>query len=220
MVSSFHISVVVADSGRLYKRASRTVMSKVYFYYSAMNAGKSTVLLQSSYNYQERGMNTLVLAPALDTRSGPGKVASRIGLSAVAQSFIREDDLFALAEQDHARRVLSCVLVDEAQFLTKAQVEQLTDLADRLRIPVLCYGLRTDFLGNLFEGSQWLLAWADNLIEIKTICHCGRKATMVLRLDASGAPVKTGAQIEIGGNDRYVSVCRRHYKASQAAWLL
>lgn len=195
-------------------------MSKIYFYYSAMNAGKSTVLLQSSYNYQERGMNTLVFAPALDTRAGAGKVASRIGLSADARAFTREENLFTITEAEHAKRVLSCVLVDEAQFLTKAQVEQLTDLADRLRLPVLCYGLRTDFLGNLFEGSLWLLAWADNLIELKTICHCGRKATMVLRLDASGAPVKTGAQIEIGGNERYVSVCRRHYKDSQSAWLL
>ncbi len=195
-------------------------MSKVYFYYSAMNAGKSTLLLQSSYNYQERGMNTLVLAPQFDTRSGPGKVASRIGLSAEAKGFKRDENLYTLAEEDHEKRILSCVLVDEAQFLTKAQVEQLTDLADRLRIPVLCYGLRTDFQGNLFEGSQWLLAWADNLIELKTICHCGRKATMVLRLDAGGAPVKTGAQIEIGGNERYVSVCRRHYKESQNAWLL
>ena len=195
-------------------------MSKVYFYYSAMNAGKSTLLLQSSYNYQERGMNTLVLAPQFDTCAGPGKVASRIGLSAEAKAFSRDENLYTLAEEDHAKRILSCVLVDEAQFLTKAQVEQLTDLADRLRIPVLCYGLRTDFQGNLFEGSQWLLAWADNLIELKTICHCGRKATMVLRLDAGGAPVKTGAQIEIGGNERYVSVCRRHYKESQNAWLL
>ena len=195
-------------------------MSKVYFYYSAMNAGKSTVLLQSSYNYQERGMNTLVFAPAFDTRSGAGKVASRIGLSAEARAFARDENLVALTEEEHSKRPLSCVLVDEAQFLTKAQVEQLTDIADRLRIPVLCYGLRTDFLGNLFEGSLWLLAWADNLIELKTICHCGRKATMVLRLDASGAPLKTGAQIEIGGNERYVSVCRRHYKDSQSAWLL
>ncbi len=195
-------------------------MSKVYFYYSAMNAGKSTVLLQSSYNYQERSMNTLVFAPAMDTRSGPGKVASRIGLSADARAFARDENLYAITEEEHGRRVLSCVLVDEAQFLTRAQVEQLTDIADRLRIPVLCYGLRTDFLGNLFEGSLWLLAWADNLIELKTICHCGRKAIMVLRMDASGAPVKSGAQVVIGGNERYVSVCRRHYKDSQTAWLL
>ena len=194
-------------------------MAKVYFYYSAMNAGKSTVLLQSSYNYQERGMNTLVFAPALDTRFGAGKVTSRIGLSAPARAFSQMDDLLALTREALEKQPLSCVLVDEAQFLTKAQARQLTDIADTLRIPVLCYGLRTDFQGNLFEGSQWLLAWADNLIELKTVCHCGAKATMVLRLDASGKPAKHGAQIEIGGNDRYVSVCRRHFKESQAAWL-
>ena len=194
-------------------------MAKVYFYYSAMNAGKSTVLLQSSYNYQERGMNTLVFAPALDTRFGAGKVTSRIGLSAPARAFSQTDDLLALTREALEKQPLSCVLVDEAQFLTKAQARQLTDIADTLRIPVLCYGLRTDFQGNLFEGSQWLLAWADNLIELKTVCHCGAKATMVLRLDASGKPAKHGAQIEIGGNDRYVSVCRRHFKESQAAWL-
>ena len=194
-------------------------MAKVYFYYSAMNAGKSTVLLQSSYNYQERGMNTLVFAPALDTRFGAGKVTSRIGLSAPARAFSQMDDLLAITREQLEKQPLSCVLVDEAQFLTKAQARQLTDIADTLRIPVLCYGLRTDFQGNLFEGSQWLLAWADNLIELKTVCHCGAKATMVLRLDASGKPAKHGAQIEIGGNDRYVSVCRRHFKESQAAWL-
>ncbi len=195
-------------------------MAKVYFYYSAMNAGKSTVLLQSSYNYHERGMNTLVFAPALDTRFGPGKVTSRIGLSAPARVFAPADDLLAIAREALEQQPLACVLVDEAQFLTKAQALQVTDIADTLRIPVLCYGLRTDFQGNLFEGSQWLLAWADSLIELKTVCHCGRKATMVLRLDASGKPATQGAQIEIGGNDRYVSVCRRHFKESQAAWLL
>ncbi len=195
-------------------------MAKVYFYYSAMNAGKSTVLLQSSYNYQERGMNTLVFAPALDTRFGPGKVTSRIGLSAPARVFAPADDLLAITREALEKQPLACVLVDEAQFLTKAQALQVTDIADTLRIPVLCYGLRTDFQGNLFEGSQWLLAWADTLIELKTVCHCGRKATLVLRLDASGKPATQGAQIEIGGNDRYVSVCRRHFKESQAAWLL
>lgn len=195
-------------------------MSKVYFYYSAMNAGKSTVLLQSSYNYQERGMNTLVFTPALDNRYGVGKVASRIGLSAPARAVSRTDDLLAHTREALEKQPVACVLVDEAQFLTKAQVQQVTDIADTLRIPVLCYGLRTDFQGNLFEGSLWLLAWADNLIEIKTICHCGRKATMVIRLDASGKPVKEGAQIEIGGNERYVSACRRHFKESSAAWLL
>jgi thymidine kinase len=187
-------------------------MSKVYFYYSAMNAGKSTVLLQSSYNYRERGMHTLVLTPALDDRAGRGKVRSRIGLETDAHAFHAGDDLLALARAEHARAPLACVLVDEAQFLTRAQVHQLTEIADQLRLPVLCYGLRTDFQGNLFEGSQWLLAWADNLIELKTICHCGRKATMVLRLDAGGKPVREGEQVEIGGNERYVSVCRRHFK--------
>jgi thymidine kinase len=191
-------------------------MSKIYFYYSAMNAGKSTVLLQSSYNYQERGMNTLVLTPALDERFGAGKVKSRIGLEADARIFGAADNLLDLARAEAAKRPLACVLVDEAQFMSRAQVHQLTDIADVLRIPVLCYGLRTDFQGNLFEGSQWLLAWADNLIELKTICHCGRKATMVLRLDAGGKALKEGAQVEIGGNDRYLSVCRRHYKESLA----
>ncbi len=191
-------------------------MSKVYFYYSAMNAGKSTVLLQSSYNYRERGMHTLVFTPALDDRFGAGKVKSRIGLEADARVFGKADDLLDLARAETAARPVACVLVDEAQFMSRAQVHQLTDIADVLRIPVLCYGLRTDFQGNLFEGSQWLLAWADNLIELKTICHCGRKATMVLRLDAGGKPLKEGAQVEIGGNERYLSVCRRHYKESLA----
>ncbi len=191
-------------------------MSKVYFYYSAMNAGKSTILLQSSYNYRERGMNTLLLCPALDTRAGVGQIRSRIGLEAGATSFAVDADLLELTREVHARTPLACVLVDEAQFLTSAQVYQLTEIADVLRIPVLAYGIRTDFQGNLFEGSQRLLALADNLIELKTICHCGRKATMVLRVDASGRAVREGAQIEIGGNDRYVSVCRRHFKEGRA----
>ncbi len=164
-------------------------------------------------------MNTLVFMPAVDTRHGVGKVKSRIGVEADALPFSSTDDLLAITREDLQKRTISCVLVDEAQFLSKAQVNQLTDVADRLSIPVLCFGLRTDFQGNLFEGSQWLLAWADNLIELKTICHCGRKATMVLRLTASGTPVKEGAQVEIGGNERYVSVCRKHFKDSQAAWL-
>ena len=195
-------------------------MAKLYFYYAAMNAGTSTTLLQADFNYRERGMETMLWTANLDDRAGIGTIGSRIALSAPAHTFSADVNLFDAIVQELLKRKLHCILVDEAQFLTKAQVEQLTDLADRLRIPVLCYGLRTDFLGNLFEGSLWLLAWADNLIELKTICHCGRKATMVLRLDASGAPVKSGAQIEIGGNERYVSVCRRHYKDSQSAWLL
>lgn len=191
-------------------------MSKVYFYYSAMNAGKSTILLQSSYNYQERGMETLLLCPALDTRAGLGRIKSRIGLEAGATAFAADADLFALTRERHERSPIACVLVDEAQFLTSAQVYQLTEIADVLRVPVLAYGIRTDFQGNLFEGSQRLLALADNLIELKTICHCGRKATMVLRVDATGKAVREGAQIEIGGNDRYVSVCRRHFKEGKA----
>lgn len=187
-------------------------MAKVYYYYSAMNAGKSTLLLQSSYNYRERGMHTLLFTPALDTRAGAGRIRSRIGLEAEATAFGPDDNLLALVRAAHAAQAVSCVLVDEAQFLRQAQVRQLTDIADELGIPVLCYGLRTDFQGDLFEGSQWLLAWADDLTEIKTICHCGRKATMVLRLDATGQPVREGAQIEIGGNDRYVSVCRSHHR--------
>lgn len=189
-------------------------MAKLYFYYSAMNAGKSTVLLQSSYNYQERGMRTLLFAPALDTRAGTGRIESRIGLHADAQPLLPEQDLLAAVRTEHATQRVACVLVDEAQFLTPAQVWQATDVADTLDIPVLCYGLRTDFQGKLFPGSAVLLGLADNLTELKTICHCGRKATMVLRLGADGRPQRDGQQVEIGGNERYVSVCRRHYKAS------
>lgn len=176
-----------------------------------MNAGKSTILLQSSYNYQERGMRTLVLCPEFDNRFGDRKVASRIGLSADAIPFSTSDNLFRLAQRETTQKEIHCILVDEAQFLTKPQVRQLGDVCDRLDIPVLTYGLRTDFQGNLFEGSQYLLAWADTLTEIKTICHCGRKATMVLRIDSSGRPVREGEQIQIGGNDRYVTVCRKHF---------
>jgi thymidine kinase len=191
-------------------------MAKLYFYYSAMNAGKSTVLLQSSHNYKERGMRTLVFTPALDTRSGRGRVRSRIGLEAEAIAFGPKDDLLATVREEDAQAKVSCVLCDEAQFSSKAQVGQLARVADELDIPVLCYGLRTDFLGHLFEGSLWLLAWADNLIEIKTICHCGKKATMVLRLDATGKAMREGKQVEIGGNERYVSVCRRHHREAMA----
>jgi thymidine kinase len=187
-------------------------MSKVYFYYSAMNAGKSTVLLQASYNYHERGMRTLLFIPAIDTRAGVGRIVSRIGLGADATPLRADDDIYAQVKADHRRQSVACVLVDEAQFLTRRQVEQLTDIADTLRVPVLCYGLRTDFQANLFEGSAALLALADDLIELKTICHCGRKATMNLRVGPDGRGVKEGAQVEIGGNDRYVAMCRRHFK--------
>ena len=178
-----------------------------------MNAGKSTSLLQSSYNYRERGMNTLVLTPALDNRHGVGKVTSRIGLETDAKAFTPEHDLLNLVSTAHANNALHCVLVDEAQFLTREQVYQLGEVTDSLDIPVLTYGLRTDFRGEPFEGSKYLLAWSDNLRELKAICHCGAKATMVIRLDESGNPVKEGSQVEIGGNDRYVSLCRRHFKA-------
>ncbi|MCA9109396.1 MAG: thymidine kinase [Planctomycetaceae bacterium] len=187
-------------------------MAKLYFYYSAMNAGKSTTLLQASYNYRERGMHTLVLTPELDRRYGIGKVASRIGLQSEAITFQSHTNLRNLCEREHLAQTLHCVFVDEAQFLTRQQVDQLTDVVDELNIPVLAYGLRTDFLGNLFEGSQYLLAWADSLQEIKTICHCGRKASMVLRIDAEGKPLREGEQIKVGGNESYVSVCRLHYK--------
>ena len=188
-------------------------MAKLYFYYSAMNAGKTTTLLQSAYNYHERGMRTLILTPALDNRYGEGVVASRIGLKANAVRFGGEEDLLALVQGDIAARgPLHCVFVDEAQFLSKAQVWQLSDVVDKLNVPVLAYGLRTDFRGELFEGSRYLLAWADNLDEIKTICHTGRKATMVVRVDEQGRAVTEGPQVEIGGNDRYVSVSRAEFK--------
>ena len=187
-------------------------MAKLYFYYSSMNAGKSTSLLQSSYNYKERGMNTLVLAPQLDNRFGVGKVTSRIGIETEATTFTTDTDLFGLIEGSSDEMPLHCVLIDEAQFLTRDQVFQLTEVTDKLSIPVLAYGLRTDFQGEPFDGSKYLLAWADTLKELKAICHCGAKATMVLRLDEEGRAVTVGSQVEIGGNDRYISMCRRHFK--------
>ena len=188
-------------------------MAKLYFYYSAMNAGKTTTLLQSAHNYRERGMRALLLTPALDHRAGHGRIASRIGLQAEGVPFAREDDLEARVRADIAAHgPLHCVLVDEAQFLTRAQVWQLSEVVDALRIPVLCYGLRTDFRGELFEGSQYLLAWADELNENKTICPTGKKATLTVRVDEQGRAVTAGPQVEIGGNERYVSVSRAEYK--------
>jgi thymidine kinase len=192
-------------------------VAKLYFYYSTMNAGKTTTLLQSAYNYHERGMRTLILTPKLDDRAGVGIVASRIGLKAQAKTFTREDDLAGLVRQELAAKgKIDCVLVDESQFLSKAQVWQLSDVVDSLNIPVLAYGLRTDFRGELFEGSQYLLAWADNLIELKTICHSGKKANMVVRVDAQGRVVTDGPQVEVGGNERYVSVSRPEFKKIMA----
>ncbi|ASA54704.1 thymidine kinase [Vibrio gazogenes] len=187
-------------------------MAQMYFYYSAMNAGKSTTLLQSSFNYRERGMNPVIYTAAIDDRFGVGKVSSRIGLEEEAYLFRESSDLFEEIDQLHQQMKVDCILIDECQFLSKEQVYQLTDVVDRLGIPVLCYGLRSDFKGELFPGSQHLLAWADKLVELKTICHCGKKANMVVRVDAQGQPIAEGAQVDIGGNDRYVSVCRKHYK--------
>ncbi len=187
-------------------------MAQLYFYYSAMNAGKSTALLQSSYNYQERGMRTLVYTAEIDDRFGAGKVSSRIGLSSPAKLFNQGTDLREEIGSEHLREPIHCVLIDESQFLTRDQVYALSDVVDDLDIPVLCYGLRTDFRGELFTGSQYLLALSDKLVELKTICFCGRKASMVLRLDQQGRPYNEGEQVVIGGNERYVSVCRKHYK--------
>jgi thymidine kinase len=186
-------------------------LAKLYFYYASMNAGKSTTLLQADFNYRERGMRTMLFTAAIDTRFAAGTITSRIGLEAAATPFDRATDLAAIAAQAHAIDPLACVLVDEAQFLTEAQVDQLAHLADAVGIPVLAYGLRTDFQGVLFPGSARLLALADALVEIKSVCACGRKATMNLRVDAEGRAVSQGEQTEIGGNDSYVALCRRHF---------
>jgi thymidine kinase len=187
-------------------------VAKLYFYYSAMNAGKTTALLQSAHNYRERGMNPLLFTPALDDRIRIGLIKSRIGLEAEATAFGNQDDLYEATRTRLERENIHCVLVDEAQFLTRDQVFQLTEIVDRLNIPVLAFGLRTDFQGELFEGSRYLLAWADILEELKTICHTGRKATMVVRVDENGYALREGSQVEIGGNERYVSVSRREFK--------
>lgn len=185
-------------------------MAKLYFYYSAMNAGKSTTLLQSSYNYKERGMQTLLFAPSIDTRFGSAMVYSRIGVQQEAIAFDDTFDFFAYT-QEHKTSQLACVLIDEAHFLKKNQVASLISITKELSIPVLTYGLRSDFLGEPFEGSTYLLAWAEELVEIKTICHCGRKATMNVRIDADGKPVTQGDQIHVGGNESYVSMCMIHF---------
>ena len=191
--------------------AKQGAMAKLYFYYASMNAGKSTTLLQADFNYRERGMATMLWTAALDDRGTAHAIESRIGLGADALRFAPDTDIHARVMAEHAMAPLACVLVDEAQFLSKAQVWQLARLADEANIPVLCYGLRTDFRGELFPGSAALLGIADALIELKAVCHCGRKATMNLRVDAGGAAVRQGAQTEVGGNDRYVALCRRHF---------
>jgi len=186
-------------------------MAKLYFYYAAMNAGKSTTLLQADFNYRERGMQTMLWTAALDERAGAGMIGSRIGLEADANRYSEDTNLFEAVVRELIKRKLDCILVDEAQFLSRDQVLQLCRISDELKIPILCYGLRTDFLGNLFPGSAALLALADALIELKAVCECGRKATMNLRVDAEGDAVAAGAQTEIGGNDRYVALCRKHF---------
>ena len=186
-------------------------MAKLYFNYSSMNAGKSTMLLQANHNYIERGMNPRIYTSDLDNRFGKGEIVSRIGLKAKSNIFSSKTDIYKDVLNFRKNSIVDCVLIDEAQFLTQNQVSQLGKVVDELDIPVLTFGIRTDFQGNLFEGSKYLLAWADNLKEIKTVCHCGRKATMVLRLNAKGEVVSDGTQIEIGGEEKYVSVCRKHF---------
>jgi thymidine kinase len=191
-------------------------VAKLYFYYASMNAGKSTNLLQADFNYRERGMATMLFTAAIDNRFAAGTITSRIGLSAPATPFDAATDIAAQVAERHTDAPVACVLVDEAQFLTDAQVDQLAWLADTLGVPVLAYGLRTDFQGALFPGSARLLALADSLIEIKSVCACGRKATMNLRVDDAGRPIAQGQQTEIGGNDRYVALCRRHFTEALA----
>ena len=188
-------------------------MAKLHFYYSAMNAGKSTTLLQSSYNYNERGMDTLLYTPIIDRRYGIGKIASRIGLQNEAIAIDKKFNLFDSIKKKLADNPnIHCVLIDEAQFLTKAQIEQLSNVCDFLQLPVLTYGIRSDFRAEPFEGSIYLLTWADHLIEIKTICHCGKKATMNMRIDQQGKPMTEGSQVDIGGNDKYIATCRKHFR--------
>ncbi len=192
-------------------------MAKLYFNYSTMNAGKSTVLLQASHNYRERGMDTYLLTAAVDGRAGTGRIASRIGISSEADTFQPEDDVYAMIERRISEGSVACAFVDEAQFLTEDQVWQLARAVDDLHVPVLAYGLRVDFQGKLFPGSAALLALADEMREVRTICECGRKATMVIRQDEKGNPITEGAQVQIGGNETYVSLCRKHWREAVGA---
>ena len=187
-------------------------MAKLYFHYSTMNAGKSTILLQAAHNYRERGMEVFLLTARLDDRAGAGRIASRIGFGDAAETFAPETDLFALIEARLEQGPCACVFIDEAQFLTPGQVWQLARAVDDLGVPVMCYGLRVDFRGELFPGSATLLALADEMREVRTICHCGKKATMVVRLGPDGKALREGAQVQIGGNETYVSLCRRHWR--------
>lgn len=186
-------------------------MAKLYFTYAAMNAGKSTALLQSAFNYQERGMRTVLYTAANDERSGKGVIASRIGLKSEAFIFDTDTDIFTEISAEQKKSPIACVFVDEAQFLKQAHVRQLSKVVDQLNIPVMCYGLRTDFLGSLFEGSEWLFAFADTVKEMKSICFCGKKATMNLRINADGEAITHGNRIDVGGNEKYVPLCRKHF---------
>ena len=187
-------------------------MAKLYFNYSTMNAGKSTSLLQASHNYRERGMQTYLMTAKMDTRAGKGKIASRIGIEENSDTFSPQEDLFEKIKNKLKKEDISCIFLDEAQFLTKDQVWALARAVDDLGVPIMCYGLRVDFMGELFPGSAALLALADEMREIRTICHCGKKATMVVRLDSTGKAMTAGDQVQIGGNETYLSLCRKHYR--------
>lgn len=189
-------------------------MAKLYFHYSTMNAGKSTVLLQAAHNYRERGMIPYLLTAQFDNRAGDGRIASRIGIGEQADTFCATDDLFLRIAELQKEGPIACTFIDEAQFLTEDQVWQLARAVDDLGVPIMCFGLRVDFRGKLFPGSATLLALSDELREIRTICHCGKKATMVMRMDADGNALRDGAQVQIGGNETYVSLCRRHWRAA------
>lgn len=192
----------------------RRGMAKLYFHYSTMNAGKSTALLQASHNYREGGMQTYLITARFDDRAGKGRIASRIGIGEEADTFGPGENLFAKIAARLAAGPVACIFIDEAQFLSKPQVWQLAQAVDDLGVPVMCYGLRVDFQGNLFPGSAALLAWADEMREVRTICHCGRKATMVMRRGPDGRALRDGEQVQIGGNETYVSLCRRHWRAA------
>ena len=190
-------------------------MAKLYFNYSSMNAGKSTALLQADYNYRERGMTTILFTSSKDERYGKNEIVSRIGISAPAAYFFEDTNLYETFIKQSKTKPIDCVLIDEAQFLSKEQVHQLGRIVDELNTPVLTFGIRTDFRGELFEGSKYLLAWSDNIKEIKTVCHCGSKATMVIRIDSKGDIILQGSQIEVGGNESYIPLCRKHFNLKQ-----
>ena len=187
-------------------------MAKLYFHFSTMNAGKSTALLQASYNYREGGMQTFLVTARFDNRAGQGRIASRIGIGEDADTFEPGEDLYAKIAARQAAGPVACVFIDEAQFLSREQVWQLARAVDDLGVPVMAYGLRVDFQGNLFPGSAALLAWADEMREVRTICPCGKKATMVIRRGPDGRALKDGDQVQVGGNETYISLCRRHWR--------